>query len=60
MGPAEDLPSSAEDIKESLGLTFLCWLPVFLVNIPIPLTVLRALTSAIKAEVHKLLGAKKL
>lgn len=55
---AEDLTSSEEEIKEWVGLTFLCWFPLFLVPIPIPPTVFPASTSAIKAEVHKLLRAR--
>lgn len=57
---AEDLTSSAEEIKEWVGLTFLCWFPLFLVPIPIPLTVFPAPILVIKAEVHKLLAARKL
>lgn len=72
MWPAEDLTSSGEEIKEWVRLTFLCWHPLFLVPVPVPLAVLpgplptpgppahHPRPPAIKAEVYKLLPAKKL
>lgn len=58
MWPAEGLTPSGEEIKEWVGLAFLCWLPLFLVPTPVPSS--PPPTSAIKAEVYKLLPAKKL